>query len=277
MLNSSYTMLMFSFAYLSMAADLSGVISNAEEKIPIHADAYERGISLPNMISVLWKRKFWVVAITICCAMIAYFSTKCFITPMYKSTVLFYVNNKTVSTEMISGVMSNSDIQVSRSLVNTYSTILKSRQTLNEAAALCGITESYETVNEMVMASAVNGTEILKMVVTNSDPIQAEQLANAIAVVFAKRISGVMDGTSISVIDYAVVAEQPSSPSKSINTLIGGIIGFLLMAMLLLLKTERRRKIDVFELIDLFSYPVLAEVPTLNATKNMLLNWKGKK
>lgn len=277
MVNSAYTMLMFSYVYLSMGADFSAekTVNTAEHLIP--ANTNERGISLPYLIKVLWKRKLQIVAVTICCALTAFFVTKYFITPMYQSTVLFYVNNKNITTEKVTAAITNSDLLVSRVLVNTYSTVLKSRETINEAAALCGIAEPYETLKEMVMTSAVNETEVLKMVVTHPDPIQAQQLANAIAEVFSKRISEVIDGTSIKLIDYAIAAQYPSSPSKAINTLVGGVIGFVAIAMLLLLQTERNRKIDVTELTAMFPYPVLGEIPELGTSKNIVSNWKENK
>ena len=48
----------------------------------------------------------------------------------------------------------------------------------------------------MITASAVNGTEIFEIVVTNPDNQKAELIANTIADVLPKKIANIVEGSS---------------------------------------------------------------------------------
>ena len=98
---------------------------------------------------------------------------------------------------------------------------------------------------------------------THPTPRRAQQIANAIAGVLPARISGIIDGTSASVIDYAVLPALASAPSKAKNALVAFMAGFVLSAMLLLLDAMRRSQISADDLSALYPYPVLAAIPDL--------------
>lgn len=264
MLNSSYTMLMFSFVYLSMCADLSGEPAPQ----PLTPDrgaavAVEDGIPLQRAAACLWRGKFRLAAIAMAGAVAAFGVTKGFITPRYDASVLMYISNGSISVGNVAEALSSGDIVASRSLVSTYRVILRSRQTLNEVIRLSGVDSSYEDVLEMITAESANGTEVMKVVVSHPDPATAERLANAVAEVLPGRIAEIIDGASTKVIDYAVAAPYPSSPSTAINTAIGFLSGFMVGAMLLLLQAMRRTRINARELATLYPYPVLAAIPDL--------------
>ena len=277
MLNSSYTMLTFSFTYLSMCANLSrsngNTPQNTRNEITLKED--NAGIELWHGVSILWEKRWVLIAMTIAGALITFVLTKEFVTPLYKSTILLYVNNSNISVKNMAATISNGDIVASRSLVNTYGAVLRSRETINDVIELSGFHGNYETVNDMIIAYPVDNTEILKVVVENPDPDDAERIANAIAEILPVRISEIVDSTSAKVIEYAIAANSPSSPRKATNTMVGGVIGFVTGAMFLLLQAMRDTKIKAEEdLTSLFSYPVLAIIPKLADTETYLTHGK---
>ena len=186
-------------------------------------------IDLKRIWKALWS-KFWVICVSaILCAVISLTSTIYFITPKYQSSAMFYVNNHSLSVGDASFSLTSSDITAAKSLVDTYIVILKSRACLNDVIDYSGVDVSYNELKNMISASSVNATEIFEIVVTSPDPEEAETLANAIAHILPKRISSIVEGTSANIVDYAVIASSPSSPSYTQNTLIGFIIGLLII------------------------------------------------
>ena len=57
----------------------------------------------------------------------------------------------------------------------------------------------------MITASAVNGTEIFEIVVTNPDNQKAELIANTIADVLPKKIANIVEGSSVRIVDLSLI------------------------------------------------------------------------
>lgn len=87
----------------------------------------------------------------------------------------------------------------------------------------------------MITASAVNGTEIFEIVVTNPDNQKAELIANTIADVLPKKIANIVEGSSVRIVDYAIVPAYPVSPSVTKYTAIGLLFGGMLSVGIIVL------------------------------------------
>ena len=221
-------------------------------------------IDLKRIWKALWS-KFWVICVSaILCAVISLTSTIYFITPKYQSSAMFYVNNNSLSVGDASFSLTSSDITAAKSLVDTYIVILKSRACLNDVIDYSGVDVSYNELKNMISAAAVNSTEIFEIVVTSPNPEEAETLANAIAHILPKRISSIVEGTSANIVDYAVIASSPSSPSYTQNTLIGFIIGLLISVLIIVIREIFDITIRTEEDIEhSCSYPILSAVPDM--------------
>ena len=87
----------------------------------------------------------------------------------------------------------------------------------------------------MITASAVNGTEIFEIVVTNPDNQKAELIANTIADVLPKKIANIVEGSSVRIVDYAIVPAYPVSPSVTKYTAIGLLFSGMLSVGIIVL------------------------------------------
>lgn len=228
----------------------------------------ETVIDLQRLIGAVLN-KIWLVAIVaVVCAVASFLGTFYFVTPLYKSSAMFYVNNSNFSLGDASLSISSSDITASKNLVNSYIVILKTRETLNDVIDYAGVDLTYSQVNGMISASSVNSTEIFRITVTSPDPEQATKIANAIEVILPNRIKNIIEGTSAKVVDTAVVPVSPSSPNYMNNTLIGFIIGFVAVVGFILLKEIFDTKIRTEEDISsVCRHPILAAVPDMALTE----------
>ena len=210
-------------------------------------------------------RKAWVVSVvSITGALLALLITIFAITPMYKSSAMFYVNNSALTVGDASLSISSGDLVTSRGLVDSYIVILKTRETLNDVIDYAGVDKSYSQVSGMISAAAVNETEIFEVVVTSADPQEAEKIANAIAYILPKRISSIIEGTSAKVVDAAVVPSKPSSPSYTKNTLLGFLLGFVLTVGIIALEEIFDISIrDEDDIAQSCNHPILASVPDM--------------
>ena len=223
-------------------------------------------INLKRLLDALLSKAWVTLLSAVLCAALTLGGTLLLITPKYEAAAMFYVNNSDISVGGASLSLTSSDITASRGLVDTYIVILNSRETLVDVMDYAGVSYECETLRKMIEAEAVDETEVFEVVVTATDPNEAEQIANAIAYILPKRISGIVEGTSAKIVDSAIVPSEPSSPSYTLNTLLGFAAGFLLSAAVIVLKElfdiTIRSEEDIQQICK---YPVLAAVPDMAA------------
>ena len=223
-------------------------------------------IDIMKMIKAVWYKKWLVAAASFAGLVLSLLLTLFVITPQYQSSVMFYVNNNSMSLGDAALSITSSDISASRGLVESYIVILNARETLIDVIDYAGIEREYLEVKDMLTAEAVNDTEIFKVIVTNPDPQEAEKIASAIAYILPKRISSIIEGSSAKIVDSAIIAANPSSPSYVKNVVIGFLMGFFLSAgavtLWAVLDITIRTEEDITQNCK---YPILAAVPDMEA------------
>lgn len=223
-------------------------------------------IDLKRLVDAILSKAWLIGLVAVLCALLTFLGTFFLIKPKYESSALFYVNNNALSVGDASFSLSTGDISAAKSLVDSYIVILNSRTTLNDVIDYADVDRSYSDLKGMISAAAVNDTEIFEIVVTSTDPNEAEKLANAIAYILPKRISSIIEGTSAKIVDFAVVASKPSSPSYTMNSLVGFALGLILTVTVIALREMFDVSIRTEEDIQqCCSHPVLAAVPDMTA------------
>lgn len=230
----------------------------------------ETVIDLFELLGALVKKIWIVVILTVVGAILAFAYTLLLVTPMYKSSALLYVNNSDFSLGNTSFSLTTGDLSASKSLVETYSVILKSRTVINQVIELSGENYTYDQMKGMVEASSVNNTQIFSITVTSSNPQEAEKLANLFAEVLPNTIAEIVNGNSVKIVDYAVIAAKRSSPNYTKNTAIGAFIGLILSVAIVIISYLRD---DIIHSEDYITktypnIPLLTVVPDLINTKS---------
>ena len=221
-------------------------------------------INLGRLVDAITKKIWHTLTAAVLCAVITFVGTFFLITPQYESSAMFYVNNNSLSVGDASFSLSTGDISAAKSLVDSYIVILQTRTTLNDVIDYAGVDRTYSDLKDMITAHSVNDTEIFKVTVTSPDPYEAEQIANSIAYILPKRISGIIEGTSAQIVDTAVVAVRPSSPSYTVNTLVGFLLGFALSVAVIVLRELFDVSVrDEEDISQVCKHPVLAAVPDM--------------
>jgi capsular polysaccharide biosynthesis protein len=187
-------------------------------------------IDLLKLVKALWSKALIIILCALLVASMALGYTLMFTSPTYEATASMYVNNSSFSFGSTSFSISSSELSASTSLVNIYIYILESRTTLEDVIARSGVSYTYEQLSSMIDAEAVSNTAAFNVTVTSTSPTEAELIANTIAKVLPDRISEIVDGASVRIVDYAIVPSHRAGPSYTKNTLIGFIAGAFLAA-----------------------------------------------
>ena len=223
-------------------------------------------IDLRRVLDAIMKKAWLVALAAVLGAVMVLVGSLLFISPKYQSSAMFYVNNNSVSLGDTTLSITSADISASRGLVKSYIVILNTRESLNDVIDYAGVDRTYAELKSMISAEAVDATEIFEVVVTSEDPQEAEKIASAIAYILPKRITSIIEGTSAKIVDSAVVASHPSSPSYSKNALIGFLVGFVVSVGAIVLNVLFDITIRTEEdIAQACKYPVLTAVPDLKA------------
>lgn len=226
-------------------------------------------IDVIKLLMAIWRRIIVVILAAVLLAGIGYSYARFLITPLYRADVMLYVNNSDISVGNTNVKLSGGDLSTSRDLVATYEVILTSRATINEVARVANVDYDYEALKNMITAGAVDGTEIFRVEVTDADPNEAVEIANAVAKVLPERIATIVDGSSARIVDYAVIPSQRCSPSYSKYTAFGGLAGAAIVCAWIVLREllddEIHEEEDLTQ--EYPTIPVLAVIPDLLSRK----------
>ncbi len=221
-------------------------------------------IDVLHIVKTLWKRA-WLIAL---CGLLAAgigFSVAAFlIPPTYSSYVKLYVNNSSISIGNTNFSISASELTAAQSLVRTYGDILDSRSTLERVIEKADVDYTWKELSDMIVCAPSNETEIMRVTVTCGDPYEASKIANTIAEVLPVRISEIIDGASMEVVDSSIPDTEKVAPSITKYTAIGLILGVLITVIIIIIAALMDDTIhDEEYVLRTFDYPILGKVPDL--------------
>ena len=221
-------------------------------------------IDLAHIFSTLLKRVWLIALVTIVSAVLCFAYAAFIIPPTYSSEIMLYVNNSSISVGSASFSISSSEITAAQSLVKTYGVLLENKTTLEAVIEKSGVDYTWQELDEMVTASSVKDTEVLRVTVICEDPYDAAKIANCIAEVLPQRISEIIEGSSMEVVDSASVNLDKVAPSITKYTAVGGIFGLLASIVVIIIMAIADDKIhDEEYILNNYDYPILAKVPDL--------------
>lgn len=220
-------------------------------------------IDIWSLISACWRRVWLIVACAVIAGAVALCYTLFFVTPLYEASATFYVNNSSTGANTS---ISSSDLSTAQRLVATYVNIIKSDTVLDKVIEEGKLDLTAPQLRKLMDAESVEETEMFKVFISHPDPNMAAQIANAIAAVAPTEIQNIMIGSATKVIDYAKVPQEPYSPSTIKNTVLGGLVGFVLAVAVVVAQQLLDRRIKTEEdLTRIANMPVLGVIPDFHA------------
>lgn len=233
---------------------------------PEPAQEEEDTISITRLLQAVWKRILWVIAAVVIAVAASAIITQFFITPQYQASCWLFVNTFSSDSSYTQNQISATQLQAATQLANTYIQMLRSETVLNDVSGELGGVYSAQQLSQMISASVITDTQILVITVTHPDPEQAAQIANAVAQVAPVSIQSFVEGSSVTVPQYASVPTAPSSPSMSRNLMIGFLVGLVVgvgAALVAYFLDTRVAQQD--NLSEMFGYPLLGIIPNMDS------------
>ena len=247
----------------------------------------EKEIDLLEIFRIL-MRKLWIIVLCAVIGGIVAFALSAFVlTPQYESYTTLYVRNYDAGyTQQENNSIEQGDLNTSRSLVDTYSTVLKSDSLMREVTEeLTKVVPedklsetfsvgddgkvNFKAVKSSFSIAAVENTEVMRITATTIDPEVSAELCKIIANKAPEFLVRVVGAGSAEIIDEAVVNKNPVSPNIPRNSLLGMLLGILLSCAVILLKAFIDDTVkDKEEISEKFDKPILGEIQRIGSSKD---------
>lgn len=222
----------------------------------------EEEISLGELFVILkrhvTKILFWILLGTVLAGAYTFF----FVTPQYQSTFKVVVNQ----TQNSGNSITNTDIQTNLNLINTYQSIIREPIILEDVITK---TDSNLSVGQMAGKISIE-TQIESLVfgvtVTDENPYNSAELANAIANSFESKIGNILDVESVTILSQAEPNLNPVSPNITMNIAVGLILGLVIGLGFALLTEFMDKRVKDIKIIEDLGWTNLGSV--LEMTNN---------
>ncbi len=184
-------------------------------------------------------------------------------TPMYKSkTTLLLANVSTFDNNGTTGSNLTADITLNQKLVATYREIITSKRVLNQVIKKLNLNYEYDALKKMITVDSVSNTEIISLVVKNSNPERAKDIANEVANTFCDEIVNIYQIQNVNIIDKAEVSDTPYNINLVkqiiIYLFVGFVVGCAIVFVVYYFDTTVKTKEEIEAKIGL---PVLGIIP----------------
>lgn len=225
----------------------------------------EREIDIEELIWLYLSKWRILLVSSLLCAVLAFCYSTFFMVPVYSSGGTLYItsNNRTLANSgSAQQNVSLSDLVLAQELTKSYTAILTSNTFLKTVAEESNLGYNFKQLKRMISITNMEETEIMKVYVSCTNPVEAQKLANVVLELAPTEIQRIINGGQATVIDPAELPEKPYSPNVKKNTVMGFAAGFILCAAIIFLFYMLDTKIKTADdLYDITEVPVLGSIP----------------
>ncbi len=230
----------------------------------------EAEINLADIFQILLSKWVYILLAGLVVGLAVAAVTHFFIKKKYTAYTTMYIYANTEQSQ--TGTISSSELAAADNLIKTYQEILKNNRILRLVAtkfneehpeyANRNITAG--SLSQMISVSVPTGTKLIRIAVKTSAPKLSADIANTIANYAPDEIVEITKAGGVSIVDYATVPGSHSSPNLMLNTMIGFVAGFILMAVFFLLRAYLDTTIyTTEEVMKVSRCPVIGTVPMI--------------
>lgn len=232
-------------------------------------------LDLRQYMMIIRKRLGLIILfVCVCTAISAIFSI--FLKdPVYEASTKIIVNQTT--TQLATGQLDINQINSNIKMIDTYKEIIKTPAILDkvvEQYPQLGLTSKQ--LASKVRVSSVNNTQVMTLVVQDVVYKQAAEIVNAVSNVFQMEIPNIFKVENVSILNQAVIDDQPSpvSPNVALNIAIAFVVSLMaaigIVFLLEYFDDTIKTEADVLDYLSLPTLAMISKVDHENAGKGQV-------
>ena len=184
-------------------------------------------IDLLDLGHYLLKKAWILVAVLVLFAAIGAGFTMYGMDEEFTAETRLYILNRSLADSMS---ISASDFTISDKVLQDYMVLMTGRNVTQKVIDTLQLDMTRTELTDKISISAINSSRVMQIVVTDTNPQRAADIANCICKVASEQIKEIMDVDAVNLVYEAEVPTQKSGPSVTKNTAIAAILGFVLAA-----------------------------------------------
>lgn len=221
----------------------------------------EMEISILDILRILLKRLWLIFLCTLVGFSGAFVISMFLIAPRYTSTCQMYVNTNTEDINKDANG-NYTELQYAQKLVNSYLVILSNDVFLNNVASASGLNYTAGEIRKMLSLESINNTEFFEVSIESKSSEDSFKLVKTISDLAPDEITRIKETDSVKIVAPATIPVAPSSPNVIKNSIIGAMLGFVIMvAIAILIEFLDTRIKSEEDLANHYSLPILGSVP----------------
>ena len=221
-------------------------------------------INLKELIDYIKSRVVLILFIILIVVVVGSAYSLFFKVPKYRSATTIVL----VSDSGQSSQTTQTDVNLSKSLVPTYSEIVKTDAVVGKVIKNLALDYSISSLKSNISVTTINNTEIIKIVVTDPDKALAADIANEIVKVFSAEIKSIYKLQNVSQIDVAAEADNPYNinivKDLAIYILVGLVLSFGYVFVVFYFDTTVKSSEEIENKLGL---PVIGVIPKVKRDK----------
>ena len=182
----------------------------------------EETISVHDIFGVLKKRCKLIIILAVFSVLISGAISYFLLTPTYEVSTQLLVNQKKDS-----NIVDPNQIQTNVDMINTYSEVIKSPTILEKAIENLNLSYSVNQLSQKISIKNQENSQVLYLIVQDSNPTRAANIANEVAKVFQKEIKSIMNIDNVTILAKATNQVPSTGPNIAFNIFIALIIGLI--------------------------------------------------
>ena len=228
-------------------------------------------ITLQKLFAILLHRIVFILVSTAVVGLMFYLYTSLFITPMYSTSSMIFVQNYNKATEEANAQKANDSANQSNNSSNNQQAKKIFSSDISGSSSLAGICvilfQNSDEITALYDGCSVNisvneNSFYITITVDGSDPQKCANVANQISEQCMTVYHNNFDYGQIGVIRAAKEPTSPYSPDTMKNTLIGAFVGLAIACVIAVLLELIDTTIKPDEdLSEIYKIPVFAEIP----------------
>lgn len=230
-------------------------------------------LDLKQLFKIFWNKRLHIITIVLLFLIIGLIYSFAFVTPKYQAytTLLLAQSNAMIADsegQMSTTQQITQDLTLNQKLVPTYSELVKTKNVLREVIKELRLKVGEEELRKSVTVSLVEDTELIKITVTNQNAVDAKNIANKIAEIFAERVADIYKVNNVYLVDEAEEPIEPYNISHTKDVAIFMVIGLVIAVAYVLLANLLDTTIKSAEDIEKeLEVSVLVSIPELREEK----------
>ncbi|MBR4864463.1 MAG: hypothetical protein IKU07_07795 [Oscillospiraceae bacterium] len=187
-------------------------------------------IDLLDLLFFLKKKILYLVAACILFAIAGACATHFFMEDEYTAKTRMYVLSRSSDTEL-----SSSDYNIANFMIKDYQVLITGENVTRKVIEELQLPMTVGQLASKISVSAIDNTRVLQIVVVDTQPQRAADIANCVREVSSAQIKAIMDVDAVNLVYEAEVPSHKSGPSMPRNATIAAVLGFALMLLVLVI------------------------------------------